>query len=89
MSSKKWVETVVGWLNLRALSSVEMERRLKPMFRHAPNARIISATLGSDGRFQRIDQTVASSLYRTRSHKVNVWGLRGCSYQGVEPYDRT
>ena len=88
MSNRKWVSTVANLLETRAMSSVQLERELKPRFRHAPNARTITATLAADKRFRKVGEAQASSLYRAKSHKVKVWGLRGVAYSEVEPYER-
>jgi hypothetical protein len=83
MPEKKWVEATAVMLEKRAMSSVELERVLKPRFRHAPNARTIA-----NPRFRKIGEADASSLYRAKSHKVKVWGLRSVNYEDKEPYGR-
>lgn len=88
MPEKKWVEATAIMLEKRAMSSVELERVLKPRFRHAPNARTITATLAANPRFRKIGEADASSLYRAKSHKVKVWGLRSVNYEDKEPYGR-
>jgi len=88
MAGKKWVEAAAGMLEKRAMRSVDLERALKPRFRHAPNARTITATLSANPRFRKVGEADASSLYRAKSHKVKVWGLRGVSYEDKEPYGR-
>ncbi len=88
MGEKKWIPAVVGLLEQRALRSVDIERDLCMRFRHAPSARSITAALNGDRRFVKLEQAHNSSLFKRKSHKVAIWGLRGANYSEVSPYER-
>ncbi len=49
--------------------------------RHVPTSREITFALRGIKDFVLLDKVDTSSLTRVRSHKVNLWGIRGRKYK--------
>lgn len=88
MTQRKWIPAVINMLEKCGMRSVDIERRLQERFRHAPSARSITAALNGDSRFMQIGEAHNCSLFKQKSHKVKVWGLRGTKYSEADPYER-
>ena len=85
---KKWIPAVRGMLEMRAMRSVDIEQELSARFRHAPSARSITAALNGDSRFVKVGTAHNSSLLKSKSHLVAIWGLSGMRYAEGYPYER-
>jgi len=90
MAKKRpWLIDALRLLDERGYTSAELSDALREKYRrNGPDSTQITLILKRDSRFRLLDECTTSSLMRSRSHKLPVFGLSERKYESNHPYRR-
>ncbi len=90
MAKKRpWLTDALRLLDERGYTSTELCDALREKYRrNGPDPKEVTLILKRDSRFRLVDECTTSSLMRSRSHTLPVFGLSEGNYENEHPWRR-
>jgi len=85
---RPWLNDALRLLDERAYTSPELSEILMRKHRNGPCAKQVTLVLKRDPRFQLLGDSTTSSLMRSSSHVVPIFGRSDRNYETKQPWRR-